>query len=309
MRVVCWNVRGSQMDSRVGTRGSQVGLIDYLERWSADVAIILEPPETLRRVTRLGGDVITRRDTDASADVATTWRTSTYLQGHPQGHLAVVFNQTTVDATILRGFPVPGGGAHDNHLVYLRLDEKAPGTGRWVVVSCHTPFVDHTAANQFNRKALTEVIQKPHFGTPANHPDIWIGDLNAYSPVMFSSREAGAYQELPFGPTSGFGRNGGRSHSRLDRILHKITSPVAAHGRVIPNDLTPSTGDLSENTWTSRTVPSDHLPIYVDSTPVAAAVPAPPPVAPMKRTGPSDPMPPDPPSIKRRRMPPPPPGT
>ena len=257
-------------------------------------------------MTRLGGDELTRRDTDASINLATTWRASSYLQGYSQGHLAVVFNQHTVDATILRGFSVPGGGAHDNHLVYIRLDEKS-GTGRWVVASCHTPYLSATAANQYNRRAMAEVIQKRHFGTPENQPDIWMGDFNAYAMSLFTRREAGEYEELPFGPTSGFGGSGGVSHSRLDRIVHKKTSPVAGYGRVIPSDLTPRPGDIVESIWTSPSVPSDHLPIYVDRSLVpAAAAPAPLPTSGVKRSGASDPMPPDPPRVKRgRKLPPP----
>lgn len=305
MRILCWNVQGQLMDSRVGARGAQVGLIDYLERWSVDVAIILEPPADMRTTTpALTGEVITRRDTDNSVNVPTDWRSSTHLDGHPQGHLAVVFNRTAVTATIVRGFRVPNG-VQDNHLVYLRLDEVAGGA-RCVVATCHTPYLQASAANQYNTNAMQGVIQAAHHGVPANYPDFWMGDLNAYSVSMFSGRQAGEYLPLLLGPTSGFGGNGGH-HSPLDRIFKRQTCHVSAYGRVTPTDIRQMFGDLQEVAWTSATVPSDHLPIYVDTSPVAAvSATAPPPTGGVKRGGARDPMPPDPPRVKRsRKLPPP----
>lgn len=77
-------------------------------------------------------------------------------------------------------------------------------------------------------------------------------------------------EQMSLGPTSGFGANSSGSHDRLDQIHILPTLDYAAIGRYLPLNLECGAGprllDLHMAAWAKDTdVPSDHLPIYIDT--------------------------------------------
>jgi hypothetical protein len=292
MRIVCWNMRGHG--------GLEEQITNFLESWGTDIAILLEPPSWMRhaipnKLTATGEhDRVFMRDRpDRHVGwVNTEWRLKRSLAGHSQGHLCVAYKKGSAKVTSIQDFPVPTA-AQDNRLVFISV---TVGVETRTIATCHTVFgqLGSNEPANYNKEAM-KLIKT----TPGVHIDIWIGDLNTYSGTTPRGAQP-EFQRVLTAPTSGVNQN---SHYPLDQIFVRVPlNATATCGRILPNTSTFAGAngcvDIVEASWANEAaVKSDHLPIYVDTTPAIPVAPvALPPPPPNKFFSPPDPEP------KRRKI-------
>jgi hypothetical protein len=117
------------------------------------------------------------------------------------------------------------------------------------------------------------LLKDQRFGVLTRPADIWMGDLNTYGTT--APPGSSPYYSIALAePTSGFGPASGKTHFPLDKIIVRTGLNPNARGRIAPSNLAgpsnPQVTDITESDWTSGSdVPSDHRPIYVDTSPVA----------------------------------------
>lgn len=250
MRIVSWNIqKGHKSTSEIA------GL---LEGWGADVGIFQEPTAGLLAAS----NAIT-----SSRSSTTTWTANARraAQG-AQGHI-VVLTAGNARAGAFSSHDVPGA-TQPNPLVVFTL---TLGGESLRVATCHAPYGDGSSgeASQYvaNAKLLLDSLATN--GTPV---DLWIGDVNTYGHVM--PRVGNATYDLKLAsPTGGKGDGGA-----LDKIFARVGCQALANmscGRIKPaytvanpHQRAPNTGvaDVTEATWTDASkIPSDHLPVYLDT--------------------------------------------
>ncbi len=275
MRIVCWNVQGTgpPQENTVG-RYPRPGLLDYLKKWSVDVAIILEPPSWMRGK---GEDrsKLTERTAEAHGPVETSWRLKGSQQGHSQGHVFVVYKKGNVKVAIAGAVQVPGA-TQDNRVVFIKAEKDGE---KRIIATCHTPYANNSGeAAQYNINVMNQVLRKNQLdiGIGAGSVDLWMGDLNTYGTT--APNGSSPYYSIALAEkTSGFGSNSGSQHHPLDKILVRVGLDLSARGRIVPSGLaapvSENAKDIVEPDWKSGAdVPSNHLPIYVDTTKQIAVI-------------------------------------
>ncbi len=261
MRILCWNMRGGI--------NREEAIVDLLGQWQVTVALFLEPPQFMRSDTN--DRVLNTRSSTSRGPTPSSWRLQGYIHGHSQGAVFVAYAANTA-VTLLGGAQVPGTG-QDNRLVFVKVVNS--GETR-IIATCHAPFAENSGeARQFDISAvklLKNGCNGPLGGKIVEGltTDIWLGDLNTYGDTAPPGAEP-AYVIKSVGDTSGFGATGGSSHFPLDKII--VRSDVSVHrvGRVVPASVSASANDIRQSDWTNDTsVPSDHLPIYIDTSAVSS---------------------------------------
>jgi hypothetical protein len=268
------------------------GFMDYdlpgaLNAWHADVVIIIEPPGWMR-MRGPAESVLMYRPVPHAAPVPSNWRLILGNSGHAQGHVGVAYQTESVVA--VRGVSVPGTG-QNNHLMFVTATVRAEAR---VIAACHAPFAQNSGeAQQYIRNGMALIrAGVPGQAIVQDWPDVWMGDFNTYGPTAPHGASPQYVIAMARG-TSGFGPNASNLHWPLDKIMRRATLAGTTCGRIIPLSIPALPGDIHQPTWnTNAMVPSDHVPIYIDTAAPAAAFAfpgaAPPPPAPPAAPGGAD---------------------
>jgi hypothetical protein len=261
VRIICWNVRG---------RGPiDLNLSGVLDSWNADIAIFLEPPQWMRD----GGDkmsLLFRQDRHQTP-IASNWRLKGYDGGHTQGYVCVAYKKGNAKVT-MQGVQVEGS-SQDNRLVLITA---TVGTETRHIATCHVPFAQNSGeAIQYVNTAM-KMIKRGFASVGVPRVDIWLGDFNTYGTTAPLNAQPEYRLELAK-PTSNFGSTN-TNHFPLDKIMVHVSVTVAACGRIVPATVPEihqgNIADVTEASWTSNSkVPSDHLPIYLDTSMVVNPMP------------------------------------
>lgn len=257
MRIICWNMQKLQLEDH-GMSRTIAGLID---QWNADVLIMLEPP------SGLCGDA---DRTIQSGRGGMVWTVKTFAQragdNHAQreGRMAVASHPGVAVESLAALNPYD----HPNYARQLRILGLTKGDERVRVATCHAPFDEGgVAIVEYVRRCVPALRDWMHNHAPI---DVWLGDLNT---AGVHSPDAETWLVKCARPTTNKGRGAPR-----DKVLVRSGAlTTAVSGRIVSQlgATGVGDGDVPTSAWhTATDVPSDHVPIYIDTTGVGAALPA-----------------------------------
>jgi hypothetical protein len=262
LRIVSWN-----MQRQGAEQGMNHGkLFKMLDDLGANVLLAQEPPRYLESMT-------TPRSQRGAAGGWTVRR----VEGGTQGTMVVATKNGKATCTKLDRIESPSLGqgtkliGRDNPIAKVTLHGQAAEV---TLATFHAPY-DCSIRDQFVRNALTAAAAQKN----SNEVDLVMGDFNTYgthNPDYTHNKGNGdRYVLLLASPTSGAGKNAKGGSGPLDKIVGKPWFVRGQRGRIVPKSGAakpaagapsgPSVRDIIFPSWdTMRSVPSDHLPIYVD---------------------------------------------
>ena len=233
------------------------GLID---QWNADVVIMLEPPSGLCH------------DADRtiqSGRGGTVWAVKTFNQGSGDNHakregrIAVASHPGVTVENLEALNPYD----HPNYARQLLLLSLTKGAERVRVATCHAPFDEGGAAIvEYVRRCVLALRDWMQHHGPL---DVWLGDVNTAGihspdPVVWLVRCAR--------PTT----NKGQGTPRDKIFVRSGALAGAVCGRIVSQRGATAVGpgDVPTSVWhVPNDVPSDHVPLYIDTTGVGAGAP------------------------------------
>lgn len=255
LRIVSWNMQKQGVEA-----GMNAGkLFRMLDDVGANVFIAQEPPRYLSGMTA-----------PRSGRGASSGWTAVPVQGGTQGTIVVATKNGEASCTQPGRLSSPQLGqgtrriVEDNPIVHFSVHGQSSAVS---LATFHAPY-DSSIRQQYVKKAMDIAYEAK--------VDAVMGDFNTYGiDNPHRLRGGGGFELKLASPTSGVGKNAKGGSSPLDKIVAGPRFARARCGRVVPKRGAarpargapggPSVQDITMAAWPdSRSVPSDHLPIYMD---------------------------------------------